>query len=227
MKLGSLSSSPRAVYALVAAVVLLYVVAAWFLLVSPKRAEAARLQDEVAAAEQQVADARSSTGGSKAPTTRVSDLFRLAEAMPSSREQASLLLQLDAVARQAGVTAGGVTIQDPTTLAGGTVAVPVTVTVTGSYRQISRYLTLTRRLVGLRGDRPNVVGRLLTVQSVDLTASKEDGFPRLDAAILFNAHAYDGPVAPATPPPGTDTTTTETTPIATAQTTASAAGATP
>jgi Tfp pilus assembly protein PilO len=124
------------VYALGAAAVLLYVVAAWFLLVSPKRAEAARLQDEVAAAEEQVAEARSSTGGSKAPTTRVSDLFRLAEAMPSSREQTSLLLQLDAVARQAGVTAGTVTIQDPTTLAGGTVAVPVTVTVTGSYRQI-------------------------------------------------------------------------------------------
>jgi Tfp pilus assembly protein PilO len=224
--LGSLRGSPRAVYALGAAAVLLYVVAAWFLLVSPKRAEAARLQDEVTAAEQQVAEARSSTGGSKAPTIRVSDLFRLAEAMPSSREQTSLLLQLDAVARQAGVTAGTVTIQDPTTLAGGTVAVPVTVTVTGSYRQISRYLTLTRRLVGLRGDRPNVVGRLLTVQSVDLAASKDHGFPRLDAAVLFNAHAYDGTVAPAVPPPGTDTTTTETT-TTEAASAASAAGATP
>jgi len=224
VKIGSLGSSPRAVYAVVAAAILLYAVAAWFLLVSPKRAEAARLKDDVLAAEQQVADARSSAGGSKAPTTRASDLFRLAEAMPSSREQTSLLLQLDAVAQQAGVTAGTVTIQDPTTLAGGTVAVPVTVTVTGSYRRISRYLTLTRRLVGLRGDRPNVVGRLLTVQSVDLTASKEDGFPRLDAAILFNAHAYDGPVAPVTPPPGVDTTDTTTTG---AETTASAAGATP
>jgi len=225
VKVGSLSSSPRTVYALAAAAILLYALAAWFLLVSPKRAEAARLQDDVVAAEQQVADARS-TGGSKAPTTRASDLFRLAEAMPSSREQASLLLQLDAVAEQAGVTAGTVTIQDPTTLAGGTVAVPVTVTVTGSYRQISRYLTLTRRLVGLSGDRPNVVGRLLTAQSVALTASKEDGFPRLDAAILFNAHAYDGPVAPVTPPPGADTTTTDTTTTG-AETTASAAGATP
>jgi Tfp pilus assembly protein PilO len=227
VKLGSVSGSPRALVALVAVGVLVYALAAWFLLVSPKRAEAGRLQDELAAAEQQVSDARSSTGGSDAPKTRVSDLFRLAEAMPSSREQAALLLQLDAVAQQAGVTAGTVSIQDPTTLAGGTVAVPVTVTVTGTYRQISRYLTLTRRLVGLRGDHPNVVGRLLTVQSVDLTASKADGFPQLDAAVLFNAHAYDGPVVPAVPPPSTDTTTTETTPITQAQTTASAAGATP
>ena len=225
MKLGSVSDSPRALYALVVVGILVYALAAWFLLVSPRRAEAGRLQNEVAAAEQQVADARSSARGSDGRTTRVADLFRLAEAMPSSREQASLLLQLDAVAQQARVTAGTVTIQDPVTLAGGTVAVPVTVTVTGSYRQISRYLTLTRRLVGLRGDRPNVVGRLLTVQSVDLTASKADGFPRLDAAILLNAHAYDGPVVPATPPPATDTTTTETT--APTQAAASAAGATP
>jgi Tfp pilus assembly protein PilO len=226
VKLDSVSGSPRAVYALIVVGVLVYLLAAWFLLVSPKRAEASRLQDEVAAAEQQVVDARSSGGAAHSPSTRVADLFRLAEAMPSSSEQSSLLLQLDAVATQAGVTTGTVTIQDSATLAGGTVAVPVAVTVTGNYRQISRYLTLTRRLVGLRGDRPSVVGRLLTVQSVDLTESKADGFPRLDAAILFNAHAYDGPVAPAAPPPGTDTTTTETTTTA-AQTTASAAGATP
>ena len=47
MKVGSLSSSPRTVYALAAAAILLYALAAWFLLVSPKRAEAARLQDDV------------------------------------------------------------------------------------------------------------------------------------------------------------------------------------
>jgi hypothetical protein len=70
------------------------------------------------------------------------------------------------------------------------------------------------------------VGRLLTVQSVDLAASKDHGVPRLDAAVLFNAHAYDGPVAPAVPPPGTDTTTTETT-TTEAASAASAAGATP
>ena len=78
-----------------------------------------------------------------------------------------------------------------------------------------------RRLVGLAGGSPRAVGRLLTVQSVDLTESKTDGFPRLDAAILLNAHVYDGPIVPPTPvTPVEDSTGDD-------GTTASAAGATP
>ena len=221
MSLGSLTSSRKGLFALVAVGVAAYVLAVWFLFVSPKRAEAARLQQDVAAAEAQLAEAQAAASGSpSAPKTRVSDLFRLAKAMPSSVDQASLLLELDALARRANVTTASVTIQEPTTLTGGTTAIPVAVTVTGTFDQITGYLVKMRRLVGLTGDHPYATGRLLTVQSVDLTESRSRGFPNLDAAILLNAHAYDGPVAapaPTTPPETTDD----------GQVTSSAAGATP
>ena len=59
------------------------------------------------------------------------------------------------------------------------------------------------------------------MQSVDLTESKANGFPSLDAALLLNAHVYDGPIVPPTPvtPPSDSSEETNAT--------ASAAGATP
>jgi hypothetical protein len=150
----------------------------------------------------------------------VSDLFRLAKAMPASSDQASLLLELD-LARRSGVTIASVSMQEPTPLALGSTAVPVAVTVGGTYGRITRFIRQMRGLAGLRGGNPYAKGRLLTVQSVDLIESKANGFPELDAALLLNAHVYDGPIVPATPvtPPEDSTDDTDAT--------ASAAGATP
>ena len=55
----------------------------------------------------------------------MSDLFSLAKAMPSSSDQASLLLELDLLARKSGVTIAGVSMQEAAPLAGGSTAVPV------------------------------------------------------------------------------------------------------
>ncbi len=221
MSLRAVTGSRRALFGVVAAAIALYAVAAWFLFVSPKRAEASHLEADVIAAEEALAAARTTTDRPSSPGTSVSDLFRLAKAMPSSSDQASLLLELDVLARKANVAIASVTLQEPTPLAGGSTAIPVAVTVGGSYRDITRFLRQMRRLVGASGGNPRAVGRLLTVQSVELVESKEHGFPRLDAAILLNAHVYDAPIPPPTPvapPPGsTDEAAGDT----------SAAGATP
>lgn len=222
MNIASLTSSRRALVAVAAVAAVVYLLAVWFLFVSPKRAEASRLQDEVVAAEARLAATRDGAGGQQAAKSRVSDLFRLAKAMPSSRDQASLLLELDLLARKANVTIASVSMQEPSALTGGSTAIPVAVTVSGTYREITRFVRQMRSLAGLRRGDPYATGRLLTVQSVDLTESKADGFPHLDAALLLNAHVYDGPIvppAPATPP--ADSTSGST------GTTASAAGATP
>jgi Tfp pilus assembly protein PilO len=200
VSVSSLTSSKRTLVVVISAAVALWAVAMWFLFVSPKRAEATRLEADLVAAEAELMQARASAGQPGGlPQTRVSDLFRLAKAMPSSGDQASLLLELDVLARRTNVALASVTLQEPAPLPSGTTAIPVAVTVSGSYREITRFLRQMRRLVSLSGGNPRAVGRLLTVQSVELTESKEDGFPRLDAAILLNAHVYDGPMAPATP----------------------------
>jgi len=221
MSIGSLMGTKRGLVALVGVAVALYLLAVWFLFLSPRRAEAARLQAEVVAAEAQLADARGGAGVPHAAKTHVSDLFRLAKAMPSSRDQASLLLELDLLARKANVTIASVSMQEPSALPGGSTAIPVAVTVSGTYRGITRFVRQMRTLAGLRRGDPYATGRLLTVQSVDLTESKADGFPRLDAALLLNAHVYDGSIAtpaPVTPPAGSTSGSTGTTTSAAAAT---------
>ena len=221
MTVGALMSTRRAQVAAVVALVLVYLLAAWFLFVSPKRAEAVRLQDEVAAAEAQLASARADSGRPQGSQGSVSDLFSLAKAMPASGDQASLLLELDVLAKRTGVSISGISMQDAGALAGGSTAVPVGVTVGGTYRQITRFIRAMRGLVALRGGNPYAKGRLFTVQGVDLTESKSKGFPNLDAVLLLNAHVYDGPIVPPTPvtPPTTSGGESESSPTA--------AGATP
>ena len=140
VSIGSLTGSRRALVAVVGVAVVLYLLAVWFLFLSPRRAEAARLQAEVTAAEAQLADARGGAGVTHVAKTHVSDLFRLAKAMPSSRDQASLLLELDLLARKANVTIASVSMQEPSALPGGSTAIPVAVTVSGTYRNITRFV---------------------------------------------------------------------------------------
>jgi Tfp pilus assembly protein PilO len=192
--------------------VLLYAAVLWILLVAPKRSEAASAGENVIAAEMELANAQLKA---RRPThasggTTVSDVLRLAKAMPSSADQAGLVLELDRLARSANVTVSSITPGDEVVGAGGATTIPVVVSVTGSYRQVTRFLQHTRALVSVRGGAVRATGRLLTMQSVELVESNAKGFPYLDATITLNAFVYDGPIAPPTPatPPSTDSQST-------------------
>jgi Pilus assembly protein, PilO len=194
MRASVASLSPRALRGLAVGVVLLYGVAMWFLLVSPKRAEVASAGADVKAAELRLAEAQAAAnrpGGGGVP---VSDVFRLAKAMPESDDQPSLVLEISRVAERSGVTLQTITPQTPGAGAGGATMIPVAVTVGGSYREISRFLRHTRTLVTVRDGELRATGRLFTVQSVGLVESVADGFPMLDATVTLNAYVYDGPI---------------------------------
>ena len=203
MKASVASLPTRALIAIALGAVLLYTLVLWFLLVAPKRSEAATLSEDVVAAELRLADAQlqqrrpHATGG-----PRVTDVLRLAKAMPSSSDQPGLVLELDRLARASGVTLGSITPSEPVVGAGGATTIPVVVTTEGSYRQITRFLQRTRGLVRVRGGEVRATGRLFTVQAVELAESNRKGFPFLDATVTLNAYVYDGPIVPATPPPG-------------------------
>ena len=132
--------------------------------------------------------------------TQVADVLRLAKAMPSSADQPGLVLELDRLARSTGVTLGSITPSDPVLGAGGATTIPVVVTAEGSYREITRFLQRTSRLVTFRRGEVLATGRLFTLQAVELSESNANGFPLLDATITLNAFVYDGPIVPATPP---------------------------
>jgi Tfp pilus assembly protein PilO len=187
---------PRTLRLLAVGAVLLYALALWFLVVSPKRAEVAALGTEIEAAELELAEARAASQNPATSGVPVSDVFRLAKAMPGSDDQSGLLLELGLLAKSTGVELRSVTPQTVVTGAGGETMIPVAVTVGGSYFQISKFLRRTESLVIVRGGAVRARGRLLAVKDLALVESVSEGFPELDAAITFNAFVYDGPILP-------------------------------
>ena len=194
MKARFAALPPRAVIAIAVGAVLVYALVLWFLLISPKRAEATTLADDVIAAELRLAEARVSSTRPQPAGTQVSDVVRLAKAMPSSADQPGLVLELDRLARSTGVKLGSITPREMLVTPGSPNAIPVVVTAEGSYRQITRFVRRARELVRVRGGDVRATGRLFAAQAVELTESNAKGFPLLDATITFNAFVYDGPI---------------------------------
>jgi Tfp pilus assembly protein PilO len=188
--------SPRVLTILAICAVLLYAAVVWFLIVSPKQSEAAVARAEVVDAELSLSEAKAAASRSRAPGEPVADVFRLAKAMPSSADQPGLVLELSRLAKASGVTLKTITPQVPVAGIGSPTLIPLSVTVGGSYYEISRFLMRTRTLVTVRNGKIFATGRLFAVQSVDLVESDTERFPALDATIALNAYVYDGPIAP-------------------------------
>jgi Tfp pilus assembly protein PilO len=194
------SLSPRAIAALAAGAVLVYAIVAWFLVVSPKRSEVSSLGSEIAAAEIRLAEAKTAANRPRSAAGPVSDVLRLAKAMPENGDQPGLVLELSRLARSTDVTLGSISTQSALVAPGTPTTIPVVVTVSGSFFKIARFLQRTRTLVTVRRGKLRATGRLLTVQNVELAESATDGFPMLDATITLNAYVYDGPLTPVEAP---------------------------
>ena len=196
MKARLASLSARTLYVLAGVVVLVYAAAVWMLLVSPKRADVTAAKSDLAVAEQRLLEAQATVAGPRGSSTPVSDVLRLSKAMPTSEDQTGLVLEITRAAEQSGVKILSIAPQEPVAGEGGPTLIPVQVGVSGSYGQITRFLTRTRTLVKVRNGKIRATGRLLAVQTVSLAESATDGFPRLDATISMDAYVYDGPIVP-------------------------------
>ena len=206
MKAQLQALSPRVQIALAAGVVLVYTLVVWFFVVAPKRGEATSLSAAMAAAELNLVQAQATANRPQRGGVTVADVFRLTKAMPASADQPGLVLELDQLARSSGVTLGSITPKEPEVAASGATMIEVSVVVSGSYGQITRFLASTRRLVTVRRGKLRTTGRLLTVQNIELSESNAGGFPLLDGTVTLAAYVYDGPIVPVAPPvvPTTD-----------------------
>jgi Tfp pilus assembly protein PilO len=192
--------SPRALTIGAVAAVIVYAAVVWLLLVSPKRGEAADVRAEVVAAEIRLAEARAASNRPTSAGAPVSDVFRLAKAMPGSDDQPGLVLELDRLARATGLKLRVIAPQDPLAGVGGPMSIPLSVTVGGSYFQISKFVQRIQALVTVRDGKVQARGRLFAVQSLVLGESPTETFPELDATIVLNAYVYDGPIVPVETP---------------------------
>ena len=203
--------NPRTLGGIVAAVILVYAAAGYFMVVSPKKAESDRLGEEIAVVSTELASALAATKVQvDTQPIAVADIFRLATAMPSTPDMPGILLELSRIAEESGIRFESITPR-PAVPAADYQVVPIDVAFDGSFYALSDFLFRLRTLVTVRRGELHATGRLFSVASVDF-AESDRGFPMLGATLSLNAYVYGLDSAPSAVPPPAETppaTTTE------------------
>jgi hypothetical protein len=200
---------------------LLLLVLGWFMLISPQRATAQSIRLATSAAEAQIVQAKQVAAtpppaAIQQPEIKTADIYSLADAMPSTIDMPDLLLELNQLARAAGVTVTKFSPGQLTALTGYSVE-PLGIGLVGDFYTITDMLYRMRTLVAVRHGDLQTSGRLFSVDSVTLAPSGKGA--GLTADVALNAYLYGGtppvtPVAPAATTTDTTSTTTTTAPSA-------------
>ncbi len=218
MKKGQLQG--KAAIGLIIGGDLLLLLLGWFMLIGPQRSTAASIVRATQAAEVQIVDAKRPVkivkpAAVQQPAIRTADLYSIAKAMPPTADMPDLLLELDQVARSAGVTLTSIApnAAAPST-AGAFSLVPINLALSGDFYTLTDLLYRLRSLVTVHHGTLETAGRLFSVGSVALTPTGVGA--QLNATVTVDAFIYGTPaVAGATPAPAapasTDTTATPTT----------------
>ena len=198
-----LDRTERIVLLAALAATLLLVVGGWLLLVSPKRSQASDLKKQITTAQAKLAfeRARPSQAGVTAAEVRQLEL-----ALPNTPAVATLVRQLDGLARGTGVTLDSVT-PAPQTGGSGYRGIPLTVVVDGKFFRIARFLALVRNQVRTRAEGFRATGRLLDVQAINFVQSTTPR-PNVKATLTMQAFVYGGGSAAPAAVAGASPTTT-------------------
>jgi hypothetical protein len=263
----------------------------WFMVLGPKRDEAAKLSDQVAQEQQRLEGARASMASAEQARKRYGDDYatvaKLGKAVTAQDDIASLVYQIESVAQANRIDfrsikleggggaaaapaaaappaaqaadAGAQTKADPSAPAesaspaptagapatqlgvaglppgasvgpAGFPIMPFSFNFDGSFFDMEDFLRSLDGFTRANGNRINVRGRLLTIDSITLSASRK-GFPRVSAEIKSNAFLVppgEGLTAGATPSaPGSSAPAAPSASGASATTTATVTGVTP
>lgn len=192
------------------------IAAFYFFVLSPKRAEVATLDANIATQEAEIEQARLTLAGyeeAKASYKRnYATLARLGKAVPADDDVQSMIVQLESTADRSGVSferielssglggagagqqaakpAEGQLAAAPGTVpvAGGVLsAMPFTFSFTGSYFDLTAFFARLEHFVSLNNRKLDSTGRLLRLESVTIAPSST-GFPEMQAQI--NAATY-------------------------------------
>jgi hypothetical protein len=197
----------RTLSVIAGACILLFAAVGYFIVVSPKKGEAIRLDEQIAATNVQLAAARAaSQAKDDMQPIAVADIFRLATAMPSSPDMPGILLELSRIAEETGIRFKSISPQSALVI-GAYASVPIDVTFDGSFYALSDFLFRLRTLVSVRRGELHAAGRLFSVETVSFSAA-ETGFPKLAAALKLQAYVYGAGVSGITVPPPIDPSAT-------------------
>ena len=225
------SLSPRAQAALAAGVLLLVVLLGYFAVIAPKRSTAADLKKQTAAVQAQIDQNKSSAFKKALPAVRAATVFNLTQAMPSQLDTPDLILQLNQLAEDSGISfdqiqpgdAGASTSDVVTT--DPFAAEPIQVQFTGSFYNLLAFLQRLRYLVRVENGNLFTAGRLFDVTDVTF-AEGAKGWPQVQATLNIDAFVPQTQAAATATPGATDTTSTTTGATTTTSTPTSAAPST-
>jgi Tfp pilus assembly protein PilO len=167
--------------------------AAWFLLVGPKRAEAAKLDGQIQEVSASIVAARAANRAAQEQGADLAPLFLLARAMPEKNDMAGTMQELNRMSRRSGLKFTSITPLPEGTDAASPV-VPLQLAFTGRFDAVQTFLRRLREHVRLNNGKLDVGGRLYTVQSFEL-AEGQDKLPQLSATMVVNVHVYRGAAA--------------------------------
>jgi hypothetical protein len=236
-----MSKLPRAAkVGIVCAALFAVLAVGWFALISPKRAEAGKIEQQIDDTRALIAASQTGGSGAQVQPIRVADLFKLSRAMPDRADIPSVLLQLSEIAAETGVTFQAITPHDPNQI-GAYQQIGIDLVFQGHFYDLSDFLYRLRNLVGVHQGVLAATGRLFSVDAISFDEGDLQ-FPQVKATLTVSAYVFgDGtftvtPTAPAVDSGTTPTATTpattspqpsesDTTPIPAAPPGASAAGA--
>jgi Tfp pilus assembly protein PilO len=209
------------------------------LVLAPKRAQVTELDQQVATAQAQLAQTQNLIvtyqGAQKAYKDNYATVVRLGKAVPVDDDTRSLVVQLDAAAKRSGVEfdtiningSGGNTATGTAPVAPGAIsagaysAMPFAFSFSGDFGTLGNFFSRLESFVALKGDKIEVNGRLLRVETIALQPGP-DGWPQLNATV--GASSYIVPQGTSTPTPSTPTTPSSTGTTTAASGTATSAG---
>jgi Tfp pilus assembly protein PilO len=229
------SLNARTQIAVVAGGLLLVAVIGYFALIAPKRANAASLKKQTAAVQKQIESNRSTGFMQALPAVRSAGVFSLAKAMPKQLETPNVILQLNGLAQDSGITFDQITPNAATSA--GTVTTPaatdpfavepIQVQFSGSFYDLVTFLQRLRNLVRVDHGHLAASGRLFDVSDIALcqvpatscsstaesssSTGVQSTFPHVQAVLTINAFVPQQPQTATTVPGSTDTTSTTTT----------------
>jgi Pilus assembly protein, PilO len=196
-----MSKVPNAAKAGILVVGLLVALAAgWFVVIAPKRSEAAKIGRQIDDTRALIAAAQTGGSGSEAQPIRIADLFELSRAMPDRADIPSVLLQLSEISGETGVTFQSITPHDPVQL-GPYQQISIELVFEGHFYDLSDFLYRLRNLVGVHQGVLDSTGRLFSVDSIAFDEG-ELKFPEVKATLTVSAYVFgDGTltIAPTAP----------------------------
>lgn len=197
------------IWPVIGLVIVIVAAVAFMLVIRPKRAEAGRLDEQIAEMQMKVAAAQLAVrqDQQQVSTIKVADLFEVSKAMPDTDDMPGIILDLNSVAEATGIRFLSIQPSAATPKTGYS-AIEIGLTFEGNYFDLTDFLFRLRNLVTVRDGRLSSSGRLFTLDTLSMKEGK-DGFPDINAGLTVSAYVYGttDAAAPTLTPPATATET--------------------